>query len=76
MRLLKRKSPWERLLEPAGDSVAKLPKTVQSGLADVSPSKAVKSGLTVVGSVVGLTAASAVVSSVRRRQPKGSRNHS
>lgn len=50
MRLIHRKSRWQRLLEPVG----------------ASPTRgAVKSGLVTAGAMAGLTVASAVVSAVR-----------
>jgi hypothetical protein len=52
MGLIHRKSRWERLIEPvaSGDTVRSV----------------VKSGLAAVGTFVGVTVASAVVSSIRR----------
>lgn len=51
MRLIHRKSRWQRLLEP---------------VAGASPTRgAVKSGLVTAGAMAGLTLASAVVSAVR-----------
>jgi hypothetical protein len=59
MRLLRRKSEPERLLDTVGDSLALL-----SG--GVNRSKLVKAGL-IAGGVAALTAGSAAVSSIRRR---------
>jgi hypothetical protein len=59
MRLLRRKSEPERLLDTVGDSLA-----VLSG--GVNRSKLVKAGL-IAGGVAALTAGSAAVSSIRRR---------
>jgi hypothetical protein len=59
MRLLRRKSTPDRLLDTVGDSFAAL-----SGGA--TKSKLVKAGL-VAGGVAALTAGSAAVSSIRRR---------
>ncbi len=52
MGLFHRKSTWEKLTEP---------------VARVAP-KAVKSGLTAVGGLVGVTLLSAAVSAARRRK--------
>ena len=51
MHLLHRKNRWQRLIEPLTDGAT------QSG--------AVKSGLVTIGTLVGVTIASAVVSAVR-----------
>jgi hypothetical protein len=59
MRLLRRKSEPDRLLDAVGDSVAAL----SGGL---SKSKLVKAGL-VAGGAAALTAGSAAISSLRRR---------
>jgi hypothetical protein len=64
MGILHRKSRWERMVKPVVDPL-ELPKGVKSGLAD--PPKAVKSSIAAVGGFVGLTAGSAVVSSLRQR---------
>ena len=64
MRLFDRRSRLQRLLD---DTPLDLPKGTRSGLANVPSSKAAKAGLIAVGGVVGLTAASAGVSSLRRR---------
>ena len=54
MKLIQRKSKWQRLVEP---------------LASVSPVPgAVRSGLATVGGMVAVTVASAVVSAVRHSQ--------
>jgi hypothetical protein len=52
MRLIHRKSRWQRLLEPVAGATP--------------PRGAVKSGLVTVGTMAGVTVASAVVSAVRR----------
>ena len=57
---LRKKSRFERVLDP---EPAKMSKAIRSGVAD----NPVKSGLIAAGGVVGLTAGSAVVSSLRRR---------
>ena len=58
MRLLRRKSEPERLLDRVGDSFA--------ALSGVDRSKLVKAGLIVGGAAV-LTAGSAAISAIRRR---------
>jgi hypothetical protein len=67
MRLLERKSEPERLLETVGSSLEELAGNVTKG-------RLVKAGL-VAGSVVGLVAGSAGISSLRRRL-EGARNDS
>jgi len=52
MKLFRRKSRWDRLVEP---------------VSHLSPTKTIKSGLTAVGAVVGVSVASAVVSAVRAK---------
>jgi hypothetical protein len=56
----RKKSRFQRALDP---DPAKMSKAIRSTVAD----RPVKSGLIAAGGVVGLTAGSAVVSSVRRR---------
>lgn len=63
MRLFDRRSRLQRLLD---DTPLDLPKGTRSDLANVPSSRAAKAGLIAVG-VAGLTAASAGVSSLRRR---------
>jgi hypothetical protein len=63
MRLLGTKSEPDRLLETVGDSLAAL----SDG---VNKSKLLKAGL-VAGGVAALTAASAAISSIRRRTEGG-----
>jgi uncharacterized protein with FMN-binding domain len=53
MGLFRKESTWNRLTSQA---------------ADVVPTRALKSGATAVGTVVGATLVSAAVSAVRRRQ--------
>jgi hypothetical protein len=60
MRLLNRKNQVQRLLETVNDSL-EVPSTL------TSPGKAVKAGLIAVGSLAGLTAGSAGISSLRRK---------
>jgi hypothetical protein len=66
-----RRRGWQRILEqvkPPKDA-AKVVQAVPSKLADA---KVAKSGLAVVGGLVGLTAGSAAVSSARRRREAAS----
>ena len=59
MKLLKRKSKWEKLLESATDAVA------GGGVR-----QAAKVTLGVVGGMIAATAASAAISTVRRQEHK------
>jgi cytolysin (calcineurin-like family phosphatase) len=59
MGLLNRKSRWERLIEP-----------VAAGLSDATRRSNVRKGLAATGAAIGVSVASAVVSSVRRQQDK------
>lgn len=70
MRLPHRKSRLERLAEPVTDALS-VPKPVKS-LAKAEVAKAGKAGMTVFGGLAGAAAASAVVSSLRRRSQGGS----
>jgi hypothetical protein len=64
MRLFHRKSQQDRLLESVSDSL--------DGLSDgLAKSKARKAGLIAVVGFAGLTAASAGISSLRRREDEG-----
>lgn len=87
MRLLNRKSRLQRLVGTVSDSVD-LPSGIKSSLPSVGSGNALKSGLPSVGSgnavktglmaaagIAGLTAASARVSSLRRRR-EGARDGS
>lgn len=56
MKLLHRKSRWQRLIKPVA---AHAPSVGRSGLTTLG---------TALGTAVGMTAASAVVSSIRHRQ--------
>jgi hypothetical protein len=67
MRLLNRKSHVQRLLDTVGDSL-EVPSGIKSGLPGKGPGKAVKTGLVAAGGLAGLTAASAGISSLRRRR--------
>jgi hypothetical protein len=71
MRLFDRRSRLQRLLD---DAPVDLPKGTGSGLANVPSSRAAKAGLIAVGGVAGLTAASAGVSSLRRRREEATDN--
>ena len=62
MRLLRAKSEPDRLLDSVGDSFA--------ALGSVNRSKLLKAGL-IAGGVAALTAASAAISSIRRRTEGG-----
>jgi hypothetical protein len=64
---LRKKSRFERVLDP---DPARMSKAIRSGVAD----NPVKSGVIAAGSVVGLTAGSAVVSAVRRRGGRSERD--
>jgi hypothetical protein len=69
----KKESHLQRLIRPVSDSLERPLEVMSSMPRKVSP-KAGKSGLAAAG-LVGLTAGSAAVSSLRRRS-KGSRNNS
>lgn len=74
MKLVKGKSKFQRLLETAGDSL-NVPSGVKSSLPDLHAGKGLKRGLIAAGGLVGLTAGSAGISSLRRRK-EGTRDHS
>ena len=74
MKLVKGKSKFQRLLETAGDSL-NVPSGVKSSLPDLHAGKGLKRGLIAAGGLVGLTAGSAGISSLRRRK-EGARDHS
>jgi hypothetical protein len=59
MGLLNRKSRWERLIEP-----------VAAGVTSATRRSTVRKGLAATGAAIGVSVASAVVSSVRRQQDK------
>ncbi len=67
MQLWNRKSGLERVLETVNDSLDDLSGGVKSGLPSVGAGRAVKTGLIAAGGLAGLTAASAGISSLRRR---------
>ena len=69
MRPLRRRTRLEKVAKAARD--AKLPAGLGSALSDIHPPRAVKSGAT---AVVATTAASAVISALRRRLDEG-RSH-
>jgi hypothetical protein len=64
MRLIKRKSQLERLLETVEDT---LDPSSWKKVELPSSAKAVKTGLITAGGLAGLTAVSAGISSIRRR---------
>lgn len=64
MRLIHRKSQRQRLLDPVNDSLDALSGNVKGGL---TKANALKAGV-VAGGLAGLTAASAGISSLRRRR--------
>jgi len=66
MRPLRRRTRSEKLLKAARE--AKLPAGVGSAVSDINPPKALRSGAT---AVVATTAASAVISALRRRLQEG-----
>jgi hypothetical protein len=70
LRRLRRRTRREQIIKAARE--IQLPSSIRSSLSDIHPPKAVKSGAT---AVVAATAASAVVSAVRRRieTPRGDR---
>ena len=74
MKLVNRKSKLERLLESAGDSL-NVPSGVKSSLPDLDPGKGLKRALIAVAGLAGLTAGSAGISSLRRRE-EGARDDS
>ena len=59
MGLLHRKSRWERLVEP-----------VATGVTSATRRSAVRNSLAAAGAAVGVSVASAVVSSARRQRDK------
>ena len=67
MRVIHRKSQRQRLLDPIDESLGALSGTVKDGLTKANARKA---GL-VAGALAGLTAASAGISSLRRRKARG-----
>jgi hypothetical protein len=66
----RRKSTIQRFLDTVGDQLAGLAEATPD-LPDGRPRKAVKTGLIAAGSVAGLTAASAGISSLRDRIDRG-----
>ena len=67
MRLFNRKSQQQRLLETVSDSLEGVPGGVNSLLAGAGSGRGVKAGLIAAVGFAGLTAASAAISSLRRR---------
>jgi len=74
MKLINRKSKFERVLETVGDSL-NVPSGVRSSLPDLNAGKGLKRGLIAAGGLAGLTAGSAGISSLRRRK-EGARDDS
>jgi LPXTG-motif cell wall-anchored protein len=71
MRLFNRKSQLQRLLETVNDT---LDPSSWKNVELPSTGKALKTGLIAAGGVAGLTAASASISSIRRRAEGARRN--
>jgi hypothetical protein len=67
MRLFNRKSQLQRLLETVNDSLDASTSGVKSRLPSGDSAKTLTAGLIAAGSLAGLTAASAGISSLRRR---------
>jgi hypothetical protein len=67
MRLFNRKSPLQRLLDTVNDSLDASTSGIKSRLPSGDSAKTLKAGLIAAGSLAGLTAASAGISSLRRR---------
>ena len=67
MRLFNRKSQLQRLLETVNDSLDASTSAIKPRLASGDSAKTLKAGLIAAGSLAGLTAASAGISSLRRR---------
>ena len=66
----RRKSTLQRFIDRVGDRL-EAASGVTPDLPDMSSRKAVKTGLIAAGSVVGLTAGSAALSSLRHRVGRG-----
>lgn len=67
MRLFNRKTQLERILDTVNDSLEDVPSVIKSGLPSVGSGRALKTGLITAAGLAGLTAASAGISSLRRR---------
>ena len=67
MQLWNRKSGLEQLLETVNDSLDDVSGGIKSGLPSVGAGRAATTGLIAAGGLAGLTAASAGISSLRRR---------
>jgi hypothetical protein len=67
MRLFNRKSQLQRLLETVNDSLDASTSGIKSRLPSGDSAKTLTAGLIAAGSLGGLTAASAGISSLRRR---------
>jgi hypothetical protein len=66
----RRKSTLQRFVDTVGDPL-EAASGVKPGLPDMSSRKGVKTGLIAAGSVAGLTAGSAAISSLRDRIDRG-----
>jgi hypothetical protein len=69
-RLFRRKSPLQRFVDTVSDQLDAA-SGVKPDLREVSSRKPVKTGLIAAGSVAGLTAGSAAISSLRHRSDRG-----
>jgi hypothetical protein len=69
-RLFRRKSTLQRFLDTVGDQL-EAASGVKPDLPEVTSRKGVKTGLIAAGSVAGLTAGSAAISSLRQRIDRG-----
>jgi hypothetical protein len=67
MRLFNRKSQLQRVLETVNDSLDASRSGITSRLPSGDSAKTLKAGLIAAGSLAGLTAGSAGISSLRRR---------
>jgi hypothetical protein len=69
-RLFRRKNTLQRFVDTVSDQLDAV-SGVKPDLREVSSRKPVKTGLIAAGSVAGLTAGSAVISSLRQRIDRG-----
>jgi hypothetical protein len=70
----RRKSTLRRMVDAVGDQLDDAASHAVPDLHAMSSGKAVKTGLITAGSVAGLTAGSAAISSLRRRADRGRGN--
>jgi hypothetical protein len=75
MRLFNRKNQLQRLLQTVNDSLDASTSGIKSRLPSGGSAKRLKAGLIAAGSLAGLTAGSAGISSLRRRS-EGARDDS